>query len=75
MTPLDDVISAWPYVGDAANQFCWRSWLRDGGARLEHPLHLPVHSSRPYLGHHRERNAVTGPRVHRRPERIETQLG
>ena len=112
MTPLYDVISVWPYIGDGTNEFpLAQCRARDGAAREERPSHVSLdprpalaHAGdeerrpadvaghachdrsfskgrsppsshdcrgrfRADLGHHSGRNAVTGARVHRRPER------
>ena len=117
MTPLYDVISVWPYIGDGANQFRWRSAglamaLRARNAHYALPLHphpalaragdeerrpadVAGHArhdrsgrrgarrrrvttaavvSGPNLGHHSGGSAVTGARVHRRPERTRARL-
>jgi len=44
MTPLYDVISVWPYIGDAANQFRWRSTGLAMAMRAAKNAHYALHT-------------------------------
>ena len=44
MTPLYDVISVWPYIGDAANQFRWRSTGLAMAVRASKNAHYALHT-------------------------------